>query len=339
MAPTSRNTASSEASGAAGRKLAAALTARTELISDPQITAYRVLNAAADGIAGLVIEKLDQVLIVQLHEERLRLSEEDVRRLCDQARRQLKATAVYRKDFPKDRTTTRERLERLHTDAQPWIGSPSPAELIVRERDLRFIVRPYDGYSTGLFLEQRNNRQQVRALASGRCVLNTFAYTCGFAVAAALGGASETISVDISSKALEWGRRNFAANDLDLAGHGFVRADVFDYFRRARRRGQTFDVIVLDPPTFARTKRPRRVFTLTTDLERLITSAIELLIPGGHLLLSTNHRPTTLHRLHEVVVSVAGNLNRREEISAPPRLPVDFQGDRDYAKSILARIY
>jgi len=109
-------------------------------------------------------------------------------------------------------------------------------EYAVLENGIRFLVRPHDGHSTGLFLEHRDNRKRVRRLAAGRNMLNAFAYTCGFSVAAALGGAAGTVSVDVSKKYLEWGKCNFAANELNLADHRFICSDIFDYYRRARRR-------------------------------------------------------------------------------------------------------
>jgi 23S rRNA (cytosine1962-C5)-methyltransferase len=227
-------------------------------------------------------------------------------------------------------------VARLHGDPTPWLGEAVEPEFPVLENGIRFLVRPYDGYSLGLFLEHRENRQRVRALAAGRNVLNAFAYTCAFSVAAAVGGATATVSVDVSRKHLEWGKRNFAANALEPGSHLFICSDIFDYYRRAKRQGRVFDLIILDPPTFARTKRPKQVFVLADDLERLVSGAVELLSPGGHLLLATNHRETSRRRLERAVALAAGT--RPSEIVDRPGLPRDFVGDRGYARSILARL-
>ena len=106
----------------------------------------------------------------------------------------------------------------------------------------------------GLFLDQRDNRRRIRAQARGKDVLNLFAYTCGFSVAAAAGGAASTVSVDLSPKALEWGRANFALSHLDPSDHQFIKSDAFDYLRRAARQGKRFDIIILDPSEL----RPRQ---------------------------------------------------------------------------------
>ena len=181
-------------------RLQTAFAARERLLADPQTTACRLFNGAADGIDGLVIEKLGDVLVVQLHEQRLTPHQDVVRELCRWAVEQLGARAAYRKVFPKDRSGARKRWERLHSDPDPWIGTPVEPEFAVLENGMQLLVRPYDGYSTGVFLEQRANRRRLRELAAGGRVLNAFAHTCGFTVAAGLGGAAQTVSVDISAR-------------------------------------------------------------------------------------------------------------------------------------------
>jgi len=312
--------------------------ARARLLADPNTTACRLWHGDADGIDGLVIEKLGDVLIAQLHEQRLALEESVIRGLCVRAAEELGARAVYRKVFPRERSQARERLARALTDPTPWWGRAAEPEFPVLENGMRLLVRPYDGYSTGLFLEQRDNRQRVRTLARGRRVLNAFAYTCGFTVAATLGGAAEVVSLDLSKRFLEWGRRNLAANGLAAAGHTFICDEIFAYYRRARRQERRFDLIILDPPTFARAKRPRRAFSIARDLEALTTGALELLDSGGDLLISTNHRGTTPAHLERTVSAAASSLGR--PLASVERLPLpeDFRGDPDYAKAMLARV-
>jgi 23S rRNA (cytosine1962-C5)-methyltransferase len=169
-------------------------------------------------------------------------------------------------------------------------------------------------------------------------VLNTFAYTCGFTVAAASGGAAETVSVDISPKSLDWGRRNLATNGLPLEPHQFVRSDVFEYYRRAGRRGRHFDLIVLDPPTFSRARRTRRVFSIIADLEPLVAGALSLLEANGLVLLCTNRRETTHEQLLRCIAGPVAAARRRYELVAFSELPEDFRGDPDYAKSVLVRV-
>ena len=170
-------------------------------------------------------------------------------------------------------------------DAPQRIRGAGGSDGFARESGLRFEVDFLAGYSCGLFLDQRSNRKMLRELAPKR-VLNTFAYTCAFSVAAASVGA-QTLSLDLSKGSLERGRRNFAHNGIPLNGHRFIVDDVFDVLPRLDRRGEKFDVIILDPPTFSR-GRKGRVFRAETEYGRLIELAARCLEPGGSMLLSTN---------------------------------------------------
>lgn len=318
--------------------LTAALVRRAAILAEPQTNTCRLFHGTAEGVDGLVIERLGAVLIAQLHAGRLAVDAEQARDLCALAAERVGATAVYRKVYPRDRSAPRAALDQQHRDATPWWGQPASPEFAVYEAGLQFLVRPYDGYATGLFLDHRHARQRVRELAAGRRVLNVFAYTCGFTVAAALGGAPATVSVDISKKSLEWGQRNLAANGVALDTHRFICDDAFAYYRRATRQGQRFDFIILDPPTFARQRTARGVFSLTDDLARLVAGALTLLDPDGLLHLSVNHRGTSLERLERVVAEAACSVGRTCAVAARPALPDDFCGDPDYAKSVLFRI-
>lgn len=311
----------------------AALQAREPLLRDKTTNAYRVFNGAADGVAGFILERFGATLIAQIHEGALEFPEEFAREIAERFAQRLEATAVYRKVFARDRNAALAQLEATHHDPQPWIGTPTEAEIEAMELGVKFIVRPYDGYSTGLFLDQRMNRRRVRQLAPGRRVLNTFAYTCGFSLAAALGGAVETVSVDISGKSLEWGQRNFAANDVAGEGHTFFRADVFDFLRGAAKRERQFDLIILDPPTFARVKGKRGAFVLEEQLDALLGATAAVLAPGGSLLISINTRRLSRAALE----AAAGAALPNGEIAERPRLPLDFRGDSELAKSIWVR--
>ncbi len=317
-------------------RLRAVLRRRSALLRDPELESLRLVHGAGDGIEGLVIERYGPVLIVQLHEQRLKISPQRLRPAVAWLLERLGCVAAYRKIFPKDRSAKLRELERLHTDPTPWIGEPVEPELLVREHGLRLAVRPYDGYATGLFLDHRERRRRVRALARGRRVLNLFAYTCAFSVAAAAGGAECVISVDASRKSLEWGRRNFGLNDLPADAHIFVRADVRKYLERAEKKGWTYDLIVADPPAFGRSKQLRRPFVLDDELEPLAARLVRLLRPGGHLLLCCNQQSIPLKRMERALGDAAAH--RRIEIIDQSGPPADFLHDRRCSKAILARI-
>ena len=153
------------------------------------------------------------------------------------------------------------------------------------ERRLQYGIDFAAGYSVGLFVDQRENRRFVRQVEPTR-LLNCFAYTCSFSVAAASVGAS-TVSVDLSRRSLERGQENFSLNGLPVDGHRFITDDVFDVLPRLARRGERFDMIVLDPSTFSRSRRGR-TFQVQSDFETLLLTALELADHDSHILLSTN---------------------------------------------------
>ena len=153
------------------------------------------------------------------------------------------------------------------------------------ERSLSYAIDFAAGYSVGLFIDQRENRRFVRNLAPAT-LLNCFAYTCSFSVAAATVGA-QTVSVDLSKKSLNRGRENFALNSIPTSDHRFMADDVMTVLPRLARRGEKFDVIILDPPTFSRTHRGR-TFQVENDFETLLLAALEVAERNARILLSTN---------------------------------------------------
>ena len=306
---------------------------RRSLVADPQTTIWRVLNGECDDVPGLVLDRYGDVLIAQLHPGRLRLDESRARQIAIATAERLGLKSIYRKVFPKDRSqAAAAEVNRANADPGPWWGAPTADEVRALENGLTLLVRPYDGFSVGVFAEQRLNRQRIRAMARGGRVLNLFAYTCGFSVAAAIGGAVAVDSVDLARRFLEWGKRNLAANALPLESHRFFAADVVDYFRRAERQQKRFDLIILDPPTFSRARESRRVLSLPADWPTLLASCTGLLDSSGKLLICTNRRETTYAELEKFVRGATDEQGLR--IERLP-LPVDFAGDPDFSKSIL----
>jgi len=312
-----------------------ALAVREPLLAQADLNGLRIFNGQADGIEGLVIEKFGEVLIVQLHAGRMALPMDGVRGLAERLHQRLNTRAVYRKWFVRDRAQVSDEAAAEHTRSQPWIGAPVEPQMGVVEHGLTFLIRPYDGFSVGLFLEHRETRRRVRELAAGRRVLNTFAYTCGFSVAAAAGGAASTDSVDLHKRYLEWGKENFAANSIDPVGQRFFLSDTFEFYYRAMRQGRRYDLIVIDPPTFARSRRPAKVFVLEEQLEDLVRQAVELLDPGGVVVLSTNDRGISPQRLEAALVGAVPH--RACTIVDRPGLPSDFVGDPEYSKTLIGR--
>jgi 23S rRNA (cytosine1962-C5)-methyltransferase len=169
--------------------------------------------------------------------------------------------------------------------------------------------------------------------------LNVFAYTCGFSVCAAKGGA-KTTSLDLSQKYLEWGRRNFVLNGLDPAAHDFIYGDAFDWLGRLAKKARTFDVIVLDPPTFSQSKE-RGVFRAETDYGELVSAALPLLKTGGVLFASTNAADWPpekfLAAIEKNVRAAKRKILQQHYAPQPPDFPIS-RAEPAYLKTVWLRI-
>ena len=217
---------------------------------------------------------------------------------------------------------------------QPWHGERIDAPFEITENGLRYRIDFAVGYSQGIFLDQRDNRAALRTFCAERrtaapSVLNCFAYTCAFSVAAAAAGA-HTTSVDLSKAALDWGKVNFELNALSCAntdGQEFYAGDVFEFLRRFAKKGRRFAAVVLDPPTFSR-DRAGHVFRVERDYGRLVHLAAPLVAPGGTLLCCTNQRSLSgagfQHQLSAGLTSADASARWRRR-HAPK--PADFPGD------------
>ena len=167
-------------------------------------------------------------------------------------------------------------------------------DFIVHEHGRRFWVNLEKYLDTGLFLDHRNTRQRVGEMAAGKRFLNLFAYTGSFSVYAATGGAAASETVDLSNTYLDWARRNFELNGIDEARHQIVRADVFQYLQAAAQAGKTFDLIVMDPPSFSNSKKMLDILDIQRDHQKLIDGAMALLASDGLLFFSNNLRSFAL---------------------------------------------
>lgn len=316
----------------AERMLHAALVRRLVLIVDPETNAYRLLTGNVEGIKGLVVEQYGSVVILQL-QDGCEVPVPTLRSIARWYRDTLDVGVVYVKRLSKDRPA--DATPGAHRP-KPLVGKAVTEQVEIMERGLRFIVRPYDSPSVGLFLDHRDNRTRIRSMAEGKTILDLFAFTCGFSVATAAGGAKRTVSVAMSPKHLQQGRENFIRNKIDLTHHEFVCTDAFDYLKRAQRQNRRFDMIILDPPTFAHGRKRERDFSITRDLSNLIAASAVCLEPGGVIMISTKYRRMSLRTLREHIKQGIGR--RKFKVIATPPLPIDFAVDPDHAKTILVRL-
>jgi 23S rRNA (cytosine1962-C5)-methyltransferase len=244
-------------------------------IFDPALTnAYRLINAEGDGLPGLVVDCYADILVVQIHTAGM----ERLRPLLVDALMQV--TGAHGLLFRNDGLSRRR--EGLEIEP-PVIGAGVvPTQIPVRENGVQFLVDPWQGQKTGLFLDQRDKREALRRYVHHKRVLNCFSYTGGFSIYAALASSDTRVtSVDISAPALDVAREQFIANDLDPAHYEFIVADVFDYLEEQCSKNVLFDVVVLDPPAFAKTESARG--NALKAYRRLNTLGMQVLRPGGIL--------------------------------------------------------
>ena len=295
-------------------------------------TAFRLVNGAGDGMAGVAVDVYGDFAVVHLYDEEI---ERDG--LLD-AVAGLGFDGVYLKVRPKQANELVDTRREDVAPSGPVRGRAAPFEMTVRENGMPFVVRLGDGLSTGIFLDQRENRRRVRELSRGASVLNLFAYTCPFTVAAALGGAARTLSVDASAPALERGERQVRA--LGTTGdHAFVRGDAFATLDRLARDGERFDLVIADPPTYSTTKKTR--WKSGRDWVGLARACIEVLAPGGRLLACTNDQRTSTQAfrryLHEALRAAGQGAVQMKSLPVPPDFPPP-PGDRPHLESVLLRL-
>lgn len=281
--------------------------------------AFRYFSGAEEGIPGLVIEVFGAVAFFQLHEGKCALAETELVGVAVWCGENLNVRSVYLKRFVPDRSGSEADPE--SKNASPFWGEVAPEEFEIEENGLKFRIRPYDGLSVGLFLDQRNNREVVGQLSQGKTVLNLFSYTCGFSIACARYGALVT-SIDTSKKYLEWGRRNFEANQLSSGK--MIAEDVLYYLEKQKKKGTKFDVVILDPPSFGRSEKG--TFSLKKDWKKLLTLCLELLESQGMLFFSSNLVTWESTAFRKDVVGVLKALSLSfEEIEMKKPLDFSFQ--------------
>jgi 23S rRNA (cytosine1962-C5)-methyltransferase len=254
------------------KRIRAALSSRMPYLTS-STNAYRLIHAESDGIPGLIVDRYDDVLVLQS----LTAGAEHWKgTLADILLEETGLATVYERSD----ADVRE-LEKLEPKVGILRGSSSSDTLKILENNLKFIINFAEGHKTGFYLDQRNNRLRVRELAHDKDVLDCFCYSGGFSINALAGGAKSVLSVDSSHEALSLCRENIAVNHLDVTRHSRVEGDVFQLLRKFRDEARSFDMIILDPPKFAPTAaHADRATRAYKDINLL---AFKLLRPGGLL--------------------------------------------------------
>ena len=248
---------------------------RKSYYQDDLTTAFRLFNQEGDGFGGLTVDLYGDYAVFSWYNSYVY----QIRKVISEAFRQV---------FPEVLGTYEKiRFKGLDYESAHVYGQEAPEFFTVLENGVLYQVFMNDGLMTGIFLDQHEVRGSlVDGLAMGKSLLNMFSYTAAFSVAAAMGGASQTTSVDLAKRSRELSEAHFQANGLSTEAHRFIVMDVFEYFKYAKRKGLTYDVIVLDPPSFARNKK--QTFSVAKDYHKLISQSLEILNPGGIIIASTN---------------------------------------------------
>ena len=282
---------------------------RSAYYQDDLTTAFRLFNQEGDGFGGLTVDLYGDYAVFSWYNSYVY----QIRQTISEAFRQVfpEVLGAYEKI----------RFKGLDYESAHIYGQEAPDFFTVLENGVLYQVFMNDGLMTGIFLDQHEVRGSlVDGLAMGKSLLNMFSYTAAFSVAAAMGGASQTTSVDLAKRSRELSQAHFQANGISTDEHRFIVMDVFEYFKYAKRKGLTYDVIVLDPPSFARNKK--QTFSVAKDYHKLISQSLEILNPEGIIIASTNAANVSRQKFTEQIDK--GFAGRSYQILNKYGLPADF---------------
>ena len=282
---------------------------RSAYYQDDLTTAFRLFNQEGDGFGGLTVDLYGDYAVFSWYNSYVY----QIRQTISEAFRQVfpEVLGAYEKI----------RFKGLDYESAYVYGQEAPDFFTVLENGVLYQVFMNDGLMTGIFLDQHEVRGSlVDGLAMGKSLLNMFSYTAAFSVAAAMGGSSQTTSVDLAKRSRELSQAHFQANGISTDEHRFIVMDVFEYFKYAKRKGLTYDVIVLDPPSFARNKK--QTFSVAKDYYKLISQSLEILNPGGIIIASTNAANVSRQKFTEQIDK--GFAGRSYQILNKYGLPADF---------------
>lgn len=309
-----------------------AIAHRKDLFQDKETTAFRVLNGEGDGLGGMTIDYYDGYYLIQWYSQGIYSYKEAILKALEQT---VDYKGIYQKKRFKDKGQYIEEDDFV-------MGERGNFPLIVKENGVKFAVYLNDGAMTGIFLDQREVRKAIRERYSNNAdMLNMFSYTGAFSVNAALGGSLSTTSVDVANRSRAKTIEQFSVNNIELEKQHIVVDDVFQYFKYAARKGRTFDLVVLDPPSFAKTKK--RTFSAAKDYTELLKETIAITKDGGVIVASTNSSAFDMKRFKSFIKNACKETNTNYEVLEEYSLPSDFRTIRafpegNYLKVVFIRI-
>ena len=312
------------------RQIGAACQIRRRLFAANATNAFRLVNAEGDGLPGLIADKYNDYLVVQI-------STLGMSHFRNEIVAALQSIVQPQGLFERS-TGASLNEEGLPPATQTIAGNEPPAALQIRENNLLFEVNIHEGQKTGFFLDQRENRAWVARICAGRKLLNGFGYTGAFSVYAQQGGASRVVTVDSSTAAIEMAKRNFALNQFKIVPEDFVAADLFQYLRSTT---QKFDFIILDPPAFAH--RQKDVDNAARAYKDINLQAMKIIEPDGLLLSCSCSQPMAPDLFQKILFAAAADAKRTVRIigqsSHAPDHPINiYHPEGRYLQAVLLHV-
>lgn len=313
-------------------KLRNAFSKRMKFYHSKDTTAFRVFNGEGDGIGGLTIDYFDEYYLITWYSKGMYVFKDNIIKA-------IKALVSFDGIYEKKRF---EENGMVVDEDSYMCGRKAPEPLIVKENGVNFAIYLNDGAMVGVFLDQKEVRKSIKEKYSkNKRILNTFSYTGAFSMAAAKGGAITT-SVDLASRSLEKTTENFKINNIDPEKHEIIVEDIFLYFKRAKKEALKFDVVILDPPSFATSKDNR--FSAAKDYKDLMKSAIEITEDEGLIVASTNCATFNMNKFKKFIDDAFNELHKNYEILEEHSLPEDFTvtekfPEGNYLKVVFVRLY
>ncbi|MCP3030881.1 class I SAM-dependent rRNA methyltransferase [Halobacillus sp. A1] len=301
------------------KRLKKAIHGRKGFYKDTDTTAFRVFNGEGDGIGGFTIDYFAGYYLINFYSEGIYTFRSLI---LESLQKLVEYTAIYeKKRFGK---------QGQYIEEDEFVaGERGDFPIIVKENGVNFAVYLNEGAMVGVFLDQREVRKKIRdEYAEGQSVLNMFSYTGAFSVFAALGGASHTTSVDLANRSYAKTIENFSLNGIDFEAHDIVVEDVFQYFKYAKRKNKLFDLIVLDPPSFARSKKT--LFKAEKDYTNLLKETIAITEKRGTIVASTNCSTFNMKKFKSFVDTAFKDMNVKFRIEWEYSLPQDYKTLPEY---------
>ncbi|MDX8289794.1 class I SAM-dependent rRNA methyltransferase [Metabacillus indicus] len=300
-------------------KLKTALSYRKQLFESTDTTAFRVFNGEGDGIGGLTIDVFNGYYLLTWYSKGIYQFRTAI---LDALKKYAEPAGIYQKK----RFDTKGQV----VDEDSYVEGEQPEfPLIVKENGVKFAVYLNDGAMVGVFLDQREVRKAIRdKYAQGRTMLNLFSYTGAFSVYAALGGAVKTTSVDLANRSMSKTIEQFSINGIDYEAQDIIVEDVFHYFKYAVKKKLKFDMVVLDPPSFARSKKV--TFSAAKDYKDLLKDAIDLTSDKGVIVASTNCSTFSMKKFKGFIETAFKEIGETYRILEEHSLPDDFKTIKEY---------